>query len=428
MGLFDDPASLLPGLMPAAWRGVPFHMIDAEHSVGRRIITTLYPGLDLNTHQDLGRLDGPIPVSGLVIGPDYVAQARRLEAAFARAGAGTLLHPWRGQIRCVLLRPARISFASDELMVARIEAEFDPEMRPRGPIGLISSLAGLLGAAGDLLAAARALALDVLALPMGALGLVAEIRATAGAVVEIAAGFVSEGRHAAAAARDIGLAFDALTRADLAGPDAAPAHLASAIELSVLAIRKASMPLPEPSIGPANQSGYSRPAPRDPRAGALAMIGLAGRLAALAPAPAAAAIPLAAEMMAMSALVELASAIPFESRQDAQAWRARVDDALAAHGARIAAHAAAAPGQAALPWRRVAATRAALARDINEAVGRLPSVISIETGPGLSAWLIAQSVAGDNPQRLTGVYADIMRRNRLRHPGRLPGGRIEVLP
>ncbi len=61
---FANPGSLLPGLRPAAWRGVTFWVIDASHTVGRRIHATLYPGLDLKTHDDTGPLDGPFRISG----------------------------------------------------------------------------------------------------------------------------------------------------------------------------------------------------------------------------------------------------------------------------------------------------------------------------------------------------------------------------
>ncbi|MDP3408187.1 DNA circularization N-terminal domain-containing protein, partial [Bosea sp. (in: a-proteobacteria)] len=147
MSLFDDADGLLPGLMPAAWRGRRFWMVNAQHSVGRRIQQVLFPGLDLKTHDDAGPLDGPFRISGLVIGDDYVEQAKALHTAFRQAGPATLLHPWWGPVRCVLFRPASIEFDVKELRVARIDAEFDP-VGPGLPVvatftGALSALVGL---------------------------------------------------------------------------------------------------------------------------------------------------------------------------------------------------------------------------------------------------------------------------------------------
>ena len=122
----------------------------------------LYPGLDLKTHDDTGPLDGPIRMSGLVIGDDYIAQANALEAAFRKAGPATLIHPWRGPIRCVLFRPAQFEYDVKELRVVRIDAEFDP-VTSAGLASLgtslsqaLSGLVGLLGSASGLAQAAIA--------------------------------------------------------------------------------------------------------------------------------------------------------------------------------------------------------------------------------------------------------------------------------
>ncbi|WP_158673637.1 hypothetical protein, partial [Bosea sp. FBZP-16] len=77
------------------------------------------------------------------------------------------MHPWLGPVDCVLLRPAEISFASDELRVARIECEFDPTGDDvlsglPGIGGLFASLSGLLGAIGGVIGAAVGLVSSVL--------------------------------------------------------------------------------------------------------------------------------------------------------------------------------------------------------------------------------------------------------------------------
>jgi hypothetical protein len=281
---FANPGSLLPGLRPAAWRGVTFWVIDASHTVGRRIHATLYPGLDLKTHDDVGPLDGPIRLSGLVIGDDYVSKAEALGRAFRAAGSGTLMHPWRGPIDCVLLRPAEISFAADELRVARIECEFDPT--GDGPLGgllggAFGSLTGLLGAVRGLLGAATGLIGSVLSVALMPLAIFSFAVGAVGTVFSIASSVVGAVVQAAVLvplARGLASAFSraignsdrkvvAATLADLVGRY--PATLGAAFR-----------PQPPAALGPSAESAALQ-------AAGLASAGTAStaRTAAQAPAP-----------------------------------------------------------------------------------------------------------------------------------------------
>ena len=74
----------------------------------------------------------------------------------------------------------------------------------------------------------------------------------------------------------------------------------------------------------------------------------------------------------------------------------------------------------------IAALRAALSADINEVAGRLPSVRILDIASPVPAILIAQHLAGDDPALIEEMTLDLVRRNRIRHPGRVVG-RIEVL-
>ena len=84
------------------------------------------------------------------------------------------------------------------------------------------------------------------------------------------------------------------------------------------------------------------------------------------------------------------------------------------------------PAAASLARSRITAARAQLGRDMNEVIGRLPSVQTITPASSVSAWLIAQHVAGDDAAAVVPMLDDIVRRNRLAHPGRAEGA-IEVL-
>lgn len=443
MSLFDDIDGLLPGLMPAAWRGVPFWLINAQHSVGRRIHQVLFPGLDLKTHDDTGPLDGPIRVSGLVIGDDYVQQAQALHAAFRAPGPATFIHPWRGPIRCVLFRPASIEFDVSELRVARIDAEFDPAMQGAG---FLATLGPLLVAAGALGGAAVALArLALSASPLAAATYSRAVTAV-GTAIDVAGGWAGQAQRAASllpavatAEAAIGAAVALSSRVETAAAlAAAPASLYAALS----AVHR---PQPASGIGPGPEA--AEPEPADPRAGATLLMTIASDIGrrlrpsedvpliglapvAMADLPTGAperAVLLASEAGALAEAVRLVVQVPFNSRQDAQAASAALDDRLRRAQRSAADLAGSQVAPAAALWRALGEMRAKLAMDLSEAIGRLPSVERIESPGRASALLLAQHLVGDDPSAVVAFATDIVRRNRLRHPAILGAGPIEVL-
>lgn len=443
MSIFDDADGLLPGLLPAAWRGQRFWVINAQHSTGRRIHQVLYPGLDLKTHDDTGPLDGPIRISGLVIGDDYVQQAAALDAAFRAPGPATLIHPWRGPIRCVLFRPAQIEFDVKELRVVRIDAEFDPVT---AGANFLATLGPLLVAAGGLAGAAVSLArLALSASPLAAATYARAVSAVALAV-DIAGGWAGQAKRSASllpavatAEAAIGAAVALSSRAETAAALAvAPASLFSALS----AVHR-----PQPASGIGAGPEAVLPAAADPRAGAVLLMAIAsdiGRrlrpsedvpLIGLAPIaqadlPGAAperAVLAAAEAGALAEAARLVVQIPFNSRQDAQGVAATLDDRLRRSQRSAAELAGSQVAPAAALWRALGEMRAKLAMDLSEAIGRLPSVEKIEPPANASALLLAQHLAGDDPSAVIAFATDMVRRNRLRHPAILGAGPIEVL-
>jgi prophage DNA circulation protein len=60
-----------------------------------------YPERDLPYAEDLGRKARVFKITGLVIGPDYMAQRDALLAACEQPGPGTLVHPYHGTMEVV---------------------------------------------------------------------------------------------------------------------------------------------------------------------------------------------------------------------------------------------------------------------------------------------------------------------------------------
>ena len=468
---FADRASLLPGLRPASWRGKTFWVIDIEHEIGRRIHATLYPGLDLKTFDDTGPLDGPIDVSGLVIGDDYVQQAEALHAAFRKAGSGTFIHPWRGPIDCVLSRPARISFASDELRVARIDVTFEPtgeEVGVGGLLGgflgglvggLLSSVAGIIGAVAGVVGAVFGVVNTVLGVAVMAVSIWNFGVAAVAGVIGIARAIVGATREAP---RLLPIAASLSARAALAstlsGRQAVASALARVLSEAPAELGAPFRPAPRSGVGLAETPGQSRPPtqlslPPDPRRGAELMLQIASTLGAWGSGAQAAAlnaiaadpersalvadlrrpaslteklIYLAGEAGFLGQAVSLAVEISYDSRQDAQGWQDRLDAAITATCERASALAFEAPAEASALWQSLEKLRGTVAVDLSEVIGRLPAAERILPPRG-STWLLAQHLAGDVPSRVVETLHDIRRRNRLRHPALLGSDAVEVL-
>jgi anthranilate phosphoribosyltransferase len=64
---------------------------------------------------------------------------------------------------------------------------------------------------------------------------------------------------------------------------------------------------------------------------------------------------------------------------------------------------------------------------MNDRIGRLPAVATLVTPATMSAWLVANRIAGDTPGQITETMLEVVRRNRVRHPAMVPAGSVEYL-
>lgn len=90
------------GLRQPSFRGIPFR-VD-EHGAGpygRRGQLHLYPLRDDGYFEDLGARVPEFQLSAYVDGDDYMARRDRLIEACHRAGPGTLVHPYLGELEVV---------------------------------------------------------------------------------------------------------------------------------------------------------------------------------------------------------------------------------------------------------------------------------------------------------------------------------------
>jgi prophage DNA circulation protein len=416
--------ALIDGLFQASFAGIEFHMPDARSEAGRRVIGFLFPGRDGLAHEDLGAAPRRITISGLVLGEDHVRRARRLEAAFLRPGPATLVHPWLGEIEVVLVQPASFTFTERELRVVRFDAVFERVVAPASPL---DTLGRLLDAADGLRDAARGLLRRVLAPVRLGLGAIAAVSAYLGSAATTWRTVLAGVRGGATLRGALAGPVEALEGFSFAPVATAGDDTADVLGAVPAAAARAAAPAAIPAIGP-GPAAPAAPAPADRRAAALLLIDAAAGLGA---GPAEAAAPrLAARAQALAEAARTIADIPFESRQEARAWRARQDAALGAGVTAAAALGATEPEAAGQLLRALVALRAAAAADLDERIGRLPEVLLLAAPPGGgSAWQVAQHIAGDDPAAVVAAHADIVARNRLRHPALIPGGQVlEILP
>lgn len=428
MSLFDNLDALLPGLLPASYRGVPFYMPNSDHSVGRRIILTHFPGVDTPAADDLGRADGPWSLAGLLIGDDYIAQAAAMERAFATPGPATLMHPWLGE-RTVLPEAGgcTIHFAANGLRLARLDLSVTPVTISFG--ASVSTIALVVAAIGALLTAARAAATAVLTPAASGVATRYEAHVTAEAVSTAISTAITAAPWSAALAADMAAGYAAIAAAVAIDTDGATGAAALAAALTALPAPISATAIATPT--PAISAGGDYEAPDPPlttRQAAAQLIALAATVRAIdAYNTLAAAVRLTAEVALLAEAARAVVEIDFESRQEAETYAWAITAALDEAAGDVADLAPDAPAPMATLWSVVGTLRAALGRDLHETVGRLPSVRVIRPPYGCSAWLIAQHFAGDDPTKVIPMLDDIVRRNRLRHPGMITAETIEVL-
>lgn len=406
----------LPGLLVGRFRGIEFHVPDTSTEAGRRVVETLFPGIDAAAYDDYGRAPNTVSLDGFVIGDDYQSKGKALEAAFNTAGPATLTHPWLGPMTVIVEDVAQISFSDRELRMVRFSVTFKRMQGGSGLTGASLGVSGLIASISAVVSAASGLSAAVGSQTMSAVRSSATLR-TARMLSQFAAAIPAPQNSVRAMPR---------MRAALSGSVYTP----EALDGTVVT---ASAILAETASVPAVASHDGQP-PDVPAPTALMSIAasMAERLAGdLDSAPADADISLlagsAAHFLAQAASQSLYADYP--SRNDAVVLRTRLYTAIDA-----VCDALEPPDGSSAYYRQRAALgrsmrdlQAQLMADINQTIGRLPAVVTFRPERDCDAWLIAAHLYGDTPARIEEAYADIVRRNRPRHPAMISSDQVEVL-
>ena len=411
-------------LRPASWRGVSFHVTEAEDRAGRRVVEHDHPQADGVTIEDLGRSARRFTVQGYLIGADYMAARDALTAALLAPGPGTLVHPWYGERQCVVARDGitlRHSTAEGGMVRLTVQLIDVAEAEAR-PVTATDSGAAVRSAAAE---AGEAQEADLAARWPGAVladdlsraDLLGRVDQALGLVEQAAARLALPVARITALARHLhGLRGRALALA------ATPAALLAGLRGSV------------GLVAGAGAAEWTTPRRAPPPSQAATALAVARTLADLAPAlaarPAAPTTPtrqrqakaqaLLAESVRGAAVIEMARAAARAPTDTAGAAEALRDDL----SARLEAEMMTAPDALHAP---LSTLHAAVVADLTARAAGLPRTTAHHPARPRPALAVAQDLYGDDPARVLAGAEDVVRRNRLRHPGRITAPRLEVI-
>ncbi len=420
-----DIQGLYSSLLDASFRGVTFAVIDTRQEVGRRVQRQLFPGLDTKSFQDLGALDGPIRVTGLISGDDYVRQGRLLHDAFRTAGPATLVLPWLDDpTQVILTEPASITFTGDEMRIVRFEATLELYL-PASP-DQPNMLQRLLDAVKSLESQAKAYLAGLLAPVVGALAVFGYIQGFVSQVSGIWSSLTAGGSGLDILGPAITGALGLLNSNPSGTSGAWGASTAALLAGVPDAVSGAAIPTPVAAVGPGGST--VTPPAADPRDAVQLLLAASVKIGVSASDPAPGpALACAMQAVVMANVLQAASDIVYTSQQDAITWRNRIVAGMDLVISAAAKLAASDPGAAGPVWNGLLGARAAFLADLNAQIGSLPPVVILTLPTTMPAWLVAQFVADGDPGSVRATYLDIVARNQVVHPALVPGGPIEVL-
>ncbi|MDP1681091.1 MAG: DNA circularization N-terminal domain-containing protein [Burkholderiales bacterium] len=389
-------------LQRAKFRDVAFFVRSTDGQVGRRTVLHEYPQRDDPYSEDMGRRAREFTIEAIIIGPDYFKVRDALIDAIETPGPGTLIHPYRGRMEVVLSQPARISESPEEGGLVRFSLTFVEAGKNQQPSARADTRTQVDQAAANATSAVAADFAKVFSVAdkpeFVEASALAVARNVTAAITAVRSGMIPDLSVIAeytAAAFGVSNALGSLIRS--------PADLASNIMGLVQGLR---------GLG------------RSPLAGFDALAGLFGYGSDLKPVPTTTVVrrAQAANQAALVILTRQTAAIEgaraaaqadYESYNQAITVRDKIADQLDSE-AQIAPEAV---------YTALIDLRAATVRDITARGADLARISSITLPSTMPAVVAAYRIYGDATKE-----AELVTRNRIRHPGFVPGGApLEVL-
>ena len=386
-------------LQQGRFRGVAFYVTGHDVSGGRKQAQHQFPKRNDDQAEDLGRRKPSFAIEGYVIGEDYMAARDALIDALEQEGPGTLVHPWLGTRRVQVVE-YRVRESFSEGGIARFSVRFEEageRLMPSAAVDTRQAVAARADAARDALIGDFSDRFDVSGpqfVADAATGLLASMTARLDALagslpgLDGAAAFQRDltafsGSLATLIREPVGLAGSATSLIGALAGLAARPIAALSVYRRLFDFGDDAKPVPATTPSRKRQAGNQQ-----------AVIGMVRTGAAIEAAV-------------------VATSVDYETADDAMAVRDELAD-------KLDAEMATAPDRT---YQALAELRAALARDITERGARLAKIVSVTTPATVPAIVLAHRLYGDALRE-----SEIVLRNRIRHPGFVPGGvRLEVL-
>jgi prophage DNA circulation protein len=378
------------GKAVAIFRGVEIILENTSQTPGRRVEVHEYPLRDQPYAEDLGRSKREWQIDGFLIGPDYDVARQRLVEAAEQAGAAELVHPYYGTHRVVIVGGIRIRESTREGGIARVSfTVVRADDSPRFP-ALVQ----------DTQSQVR--------------------RRVADAEIAVLADFVENFKvlelatdRVAAIEKSLQVALRGIesTVGDVTGPIAdlirSPAELGAQILESIASVQDLvnepirALGIYDDLFGAGDEPPITSSLDPIPRQLQMAAIRAGNNLV---------------RRGAVLQSATVAAATDWVTADDAIAAR----DGLAT-GIELQLVTEAIPSNQV--YSNLTAVRAAVVRDLEKRGAQLPRLWTYTLNQPLPALVVAQKLYGDANRA-----DEIVRRNRIAHPGRVPGGEsLEVL-
>lgn len=406
-------ANYIQQLRRASFRGLLFELPAEGNKFGRSVITDEYPGRDTPSHEDMGNGVESFTVTARIGGDDFLRRSEDFKAALLQAGPGTLIHPYYGEIQ-VIVKNAQRGYTQDAIGVDVFTIEFEKYGDAVYPVAASDTLAGLALSKDNMLSALRGdflgrfvteslpdfVGADALKQARGWVSTLEGSMASGGLLTFLTGGMPSWTSIGLGVVDDAFALFDRVSA------------LVKPIKLPVVGSKKTSTPQSATAVIRSLDGVAATTAPQ-----------VTGVATSTLPVRQQNAVALEGLFRgtAAAAMADCAQYADYESKEEALAVRALAYDSISSLRDLY--------GRTGWDdsWRAAGQVMAAIHRDINERIGRLPQTVRVKSAGVASSLAIAQRIYGDDPAVIFDRADDIVRRNRVRHPGFIPAERLEVL-
>ncbi|MHC4712005.1 MAG: DNA circularization protein [Planctomycetota bacterium] len=393
-------------LRPASFRGVPFFTQAAERGGGKRGQLHQYPGRDEPYFEELGRQARRFTVEAYLLGADVFEQRDRLEEALEKPGPAELVEHFRGTVRVQVLS-YRTRHSTREGGMCRLSIECVEPGRNAAPVAMADTagqvrsqadaLAGTLGAAFGSGFVTNGVPTFIAAAAQSLTEAASDVLLAAADTVEASDGVALADYQRAAAA------LGATAGTGIRDPEQLAADVTALVgdlgDLSTSARKTVATLLDLADFGESLPTvPETTPSRRIEARNQELLTGLVRRVAA-------------------AEATRAAAGIEFDSYQEARAMRDRITERL-----ELEMLAAGDEGDD-LAHDELRKLYATLAADMQERSANLARLVSFTPPATLPSVVLAYRLYADAT-----LEADIVARNRVAHPGFVPGGvALEVL-